>query len=65
MNKKIDWVKINKEYRGLWIALDEQETFVAASAKDAKAAYEGALKKGIESPILFRVPNEAISYVGA
>lgn len=64
MDKKIDWVKLNNEYRGFWVALDEEETRVVAAAKEAQTAYNEAIEKGIESPILFRVPNEAISYVG-
>jgi hypothetical protein len=60
----IDWTKIYKKYKGLWIALDEKERKVVAFDKDAKKAYQKARKKGIEVPILFRVPSEIIPYVG-
>lgn len=62
--KKIDWVKINKEYKGLWIALDEEESQVVAFSKNAKEAYEKALEKGVKAPILFRVPEESLAYIG-
>ncbi|MEK9186448.1 MAG: DUF5678 domain-containing protein [Patescibacteria group bacterium] len=64
MDKKLNWIKINKNYKGLWVALDEKERGVVAVAKNAKEVYGKAIKKGIESPILFKVPEEALSYVG-
>jgi sugar diacid utilization regulator len=60
----LDWTKIYKKYKGLWIALDEKERKVVAFDKDAKKAYKKARKKGIEVPILFRVPSKIIPYVG-
>jgi hypothetical protein len=44
--------------------LDEKERKIVAFDKDAKKAYQKARKKGIEVPILFRVPSETIPYVG-
>jgi len=60
----IDWTKIYKKYRGLWVALDEKEQKVVAFDKKAKKAFEKARKKGVKVPILFKVPIEIIPYVG-
>jgi hypothetical protein len=60
----IDWTKIYKKYKGLWVVLDERERKVVAFDKEAKKAFEKARKKGVKIPILFKVPTEVIPYVG-
>lgn len=60
----IDWTKIYKKYKGLWVALDEKEKKVVAFDKEAKKAFEKAQRKGVKIPILFKVPTEIIPYVG-
>lgn len=60
----IDWTKIYQKYKGLWVALDEDEKMVVAYDKVAKRAYDKAKKKGIKIPILFKVPTKIIPYVG-
>jgi len=60
----IDWTKIYKRYKGLWVALDKDEKAVVASDKEAKKAFDKAQKKGVKVPILFKVPTEIIPYVG-
>lgn len=60
----IDWVKIYKEYKGSWIALKEDEKTVIASGKTAKEAWEKAKNKGYKRPILTRMPDELVAYVG-
>jgi len=60
----IDWTKIYKKYRGLWVALEDDEKTVISSGKTAKKAWDDARKKGYEKPILFRVPTEIRAYVG-
>jgi len=60
----IDWTKIYKKYKGLWVALDKDEKRVVAYDNEAKKAFEKAQKKGVKTPILFKVPTEIIPYVG-
>lgn len=60
----IDWTKIFKRYKGLWVALLDDEVTVVGSGKTAKEALEKAQEKGYEKPIMFRVPTEIIPYVG-
>ena len=47
------------------MALKSDEKTVIASGKTAKEAWLNAQKKGFIKPILTRVPEKIISYVGA
>jgi hypothetical protein len=60
----IDWTKIYKKYKGLWVALAEDEQTVLGAGKTAKEALSQANKKGEKSPILTRMPDSIVSYVG-
>lgn len=60
----IDWSHIYEKYKGLWVALRDDEVTVVASGKTAKEAWEKAQKKGYEKPILTRMPEELVTYVG-
>ncbi len=60
----IDWTKIYKNYKGLWVALLDDEVTVVGSGKSLKKALEEAQKKGHEKPIMMRVPTEIVPYVG-
>ncbi len=60
----IDWTKIYKKHKGLWVALKKDEVTVIASGKTAREALEKARKKGYKMPILTNVPTEIITYVG-
>lgn len=60
----IDWTKIYKKYKGLWVALKDDEKTVVGSGKTAKEALEKAQKMGYENPILTRMPERIITYVG-
>lgn len=60
----IDWTKIYKKYKGLWVALQDDEKTVIASGKSAREVWEKASKKGFAKPILTRMPPKLITYVG-
>lgn len=60
----IDWSKIQKEYKGRWVALKDDERTVLASGKTAGEAWEHAQEAGYEQPILARVPDKVLTYVG-
>jgi hypothetical protein len=60
----IDWTKIYAKYRGRWVALKNDEKTVVASGKTAKDAWEAANKKGYKSPILTKMPEHLVPYVG-
>ena len=61
----IDWTPILRKYPGLWVALKSDEETVVTTGKTAKEAWLKAQKKGYEKPILTRMPNKLVSYVGA
>lgn len=61
----LDWSNIYKKYKGLWVALKDDEVTVISSGKTAKDALEKARKKGINSPILTRMPNKLISFISS
>lgn len=60
----IDWTKIYKKYKGLWVALKDDEKTVIASGKTAKEAWEKAQKKGYAKPILTFMPKKLATYIG-
>lgn len=60
----IDWTKIYKKYKGLQVALKDDERTVIAQGKSVREVMEKAKKKGFKTPVLFRVPTKIIPYVG-
>lgn len=60
----IDWTNIVHKYKGLWVALKDDEKTVISSGKTVKEVMEKAKKKGFSIPILFRVPTEVVPYIG-
>jgi len=60
----IDWTKICKKYKGLWVGLKDDEKTVVASGKTVREVMKKSQKRGLKQPILFRVPTEVIPYVG-
>ena len=60
----IDWTKIYKKYKGLWVALANDEQTVIGSGKTLKEALLQARGKGNKSPILARMPENLVPYVG-
>ena len=62
--QSIDWSRIYKKYKGLWVALAKDEQTVLSSGKTAKEAWDQALKKGFDKPILMNVPKKLTYFVG-
>jgi len=60
----IDRTKIVKKYKGQWVAFKEDRKTVVATGKKAITALHKAKKEGCENPILFRVPDKSVSYIG-
>ncbi len=61
----IDWTRIVVKYKGLWVALKDDEKTVISSGKTVKEVMEKAGKKGFSLPILFRVPTKVMPYIGS
>ena len=64
MNTKvIDLSKTLKPYSNSWIVLDSETMKVVAAEKDANKALEIAKKRGINNPVLTRVPQHYGTYI--
>ena len=61
----VDWTKLHRRFKGRWIALRDDEKTVIGTGKTAKEATEKARKKGVKDPILARIPDRFITYVGS
>ena len=46
MSMAIDWSKIYKQYKGLWVALKDDKITVIASGKTVKETLGNSKKKG-------------------
>lgn len=60
-----DWTQLYRKYKGLWVALAEDEETVLGVGKTACQAMEQAKKKTLETPFLTRMPEKLVAYVGA
>ena len=60
----IDWTKEFVKYKGLWVALEDNQQNVIFAGKTVREAIKGAKEKGFDDPIVMRFPTEIISYVG-
>jgi uncharacterized protein DUF5678 len=63
--KTIDWTKLYEKYKGLWVALseDDNETVVGSGAT-AKEALDQAHRKGFTTAAITYVPTEMITFAG-
>lgn len=59
-----DWTKLYKKYKGLWVALAEDEVTVLGVGKTVKEAVTVARKKSAQTPFLTRIPENLSAYVG-
>ena len=60
-----NWTNIQKKYKGLWVALADDEVTVLGSGKTLREAMEDARRKGHKKPIFTRMPEEIVTFVGA
>ena len=60
----LDWSHIISKYKGMWVALQDDEVTVIDADKDAQKLKQKASKKGFEHPILIKVPTKLSPYVG-
>ena len=60
-----DWTKLYKKYKGMWVALSEDEETVLGFGKTVKEAVINAKKHKNSIPFLTRVPQTLEAYIGA
>jgi hypothetical protein len=61
----IDWTEIYTKYKGRWVALEDDEQTVVGSGESVREALDQARANGYKEPILTRMPDELIPFVGA
>lgn len=59
----VDMVEIEKRYAGRWIALSDNRKRVVASGSTLQEALANARKKGVQDPILSRIPRQFLTYI--
>lgn len=60
----INWVNLYKRYKGLWVALKDDEKTVISSGKNLEEAANKAQKKGFKNPIFMQIPQKTSYFVG-
>ncbi|OGI69170.1 hypothetical protein A3A09_00590 [Candidatus Nomurabacteria bacterium RIFCSPLOWO2_01_FULL_42_20] len=60
-----DWSKLYKKYKGLWVALAEDELTVLGVGKTVKEAVTKAKQKSSQTPILTRMPETLDAFAGS
>jgi hypothetical protein len=63
--KPINWKAIYTNYKGLWVALDEDNETVVGSGQSPEQALDEAHIKGFSNAALTYVPEEVINFAGA
>lgn len=59
-----DWTSIQKKFKGMWVAFMADEETVVATGKTLQETLEKARTKGVEDPIMSRMPEKLAAYVG-
>ncbi len=59
-----DWTDLYRQYRGQWVALKSDEKTVVGSGKTAKQALDKAVARGVAEPILTKLPDRLVPYIG-
>jgi len=61
----IEWTPLFEQYKGLWVALKDDEETVVGSGKTLQEVLEEAMNNGYDEPIVTRMPLDLIPFVGA
>ncbi len=59
-----DWSKLYKKYKGMWVALSDDEKTVLGAGKTAKEAILKSKSRTNKTPFLTRIPDSLNVYVG-
>jgi hypothetical protein len=63
--KLVDWKTIYTNYKGLWVALDEDNETVVGSGRSPEAALHDAHAKGFANAAITYVGEEVTTFAGA
>lgn len=59
-----DWRKLYQQYRGQWVALEQDQVTVIAAAPTLKEVRAKALELGNKSPHFTKMPKDLRIFVG-
>ena len=62
--RSLDRTSVGKKYRGKWVALAKDRKTVVASSSSAKGALTAAARRGHSTPVITRVPESPMPFVG-
>lgn len=63
--KSINISHLFPKYEGQWVAFAQDQATVVGSGKTLKTAITKAQKRGLKTPIMFKVPTGMSAYVGS
>ena len=63
--KHTDWTAIYANYKGLWVALDDDNETVVGSGRSPEQALREAHSKRFVSAAITYVPEEIVTFAGA
>jgi hypothetical protein len=63
-SKKFTFTDLFIEYKGKWVALNENESKLVGVGNSIKNVVKQAKKRGIKVPIVFKVPKRILPFVG-
>lgn len=64
MSSTKDLCSVMEKYKGLWVAMTENLTSVVSFGKSLSIVYKKARDRGLNKPVVFKVPKRNIAYVG-
>jgi hypothetical protein len=59
-----NWTKLYENYKGLWVALKQDESTVIASGKKLDDVLRKVEAQGYKKPIVTKVPKKDLVYIG-
>jgi hypothetical protein len=62
--RPIDRTPLERTYAGKWIALKSDRRTVIASGTSVRSALAAARRKGVDRPLITRLPMEPRAFVG-
>lgn len=62
--RPLDRTRMAQKYRGKWVALKSDRKTVVASGKDVASVLRKAREKGVELPVITRMPRKLMHFIG-
>jgi hypothetical protein len=59
-----DWRALYRDYKGQWVALQQDEQTVIASAPTLHEARSKAIEQGFDQPIMAKMPKDLRVFAG-